>query len=194
MQGSQCRVPLPHPQLLEDGEVLDHPQSHRSSCARQSMQALRREGAAMITPMLACPFCGGSAIEVKPDAFKNYAAFCLICHVVGPYGSRPKDAMKRWNERRDAPEQTLTNDQCRRVVGELREHEWSGITNDDVRLWDSLIEQVRLKDRQTDPPRCEKCHGWHHPLTDCAPCAKCGYSKENHDNPDEFVPGVRHAD
>lgn len=21
-----------------------------------------------------------------------------------------------------------------------------------------------------DPPRCEKCQGWHHPLTECAPC------------------------
>src|SRR6185437_3583686 len=38
---------------------------------------------------------------------------------------------------------TLTNDQCRRVVAALEEQEWSGISNDDVRLWDGFIQHAR---------------------------------------------------
>lgn len=37
----------------------------------------------------------------------------------------------------------LTNDQCRQVVAALHEQEWSGISNDDVRLWDGLIQHAR---------------------------------------------------
>jgi hypothetical protein len=37
----------------------------------------------------------------------------------------------------------LTNEQCRRVIARAEEQEWSGLSNDDIRMFDALIDAVK---------------------------------------------------
>jgi hypothetical protein len=40
-------------------------------------------------------------------------------------------------------EASLTNDQCQRVISDLAAREWSGLTGDDIRMFDKLIFDAR---------------------------------------------------